>query len=121
MRDRLDGAITVGRILVSDSFTHIADLAAEAVPPERGILSNTVYDDERLRAVMFGFAAGEELSEHTAAVPAALHFISGDAELTLGDQPRKAAAGTWIHMPGKLPHSVRATTPVVMLLLLLKS
>lgn len=106
---------------MSASFTHLTDLAAEAVPPERGILSNTVFDDESIRAMVFGFAAGEELSEHTAAVPAVLHFISGDAKLTLGDQQRDAAAGTWVHMPGKMPHSVHATTPVVMLLLLLKA
>jgi quercetin dioxygenase-like cupin family protein len=109
------------RARVSASFTHIIDLAAEAVPPARGILSNTVFDDESIRAVVFGFAAGEELSEHTAAVAAVLHFISGEAQLTLGDQQRDASAGTWVHMPGKLVHSVHAVTPVVMLLLLLKA
>jgi quercetin dioxygenase-like cupin family protein len=106
---------------VSASFTHIADLVAEATPPVRGILSTTVFDDETVRAVMFGFAAGEELSEHTAAVPAVLHFISGEAKLTLGGEVRDASAGTWVHMPGKMPHSVHATTPVVMLLLLVKA
>lgn len=106
---------------MSDMFAHIDDLATEAPPPERGILSNTVFDDERLRAVVFGFASGEELSEHTASQPAVLHFISGEAQLTLGEERRLAHSGTWVHMPAKLPHSVRATTPVIMLLLLLKA
>jgi hypothetical protein len=31
-----------------------------------------------------------------------------------------AEPGAWIHMPPNLPHSIRARTPVTMLLLLLK-
>jgi len=98
----------------------IADLGRELVPPTEGILSRTLYADDRLKVVGFGFAAGEELSEHTAQTPAVMHFVSGNASLTLGDEPHEAAAGTWVHMPAKLRHSVRAETPVVMLLLLLK-
>jgi len=29
--------------------------------------------------VVFGFAQGEELSEHTASMPAVLHFLQGEA------------------------------------------
>jgi quercetin dioxygenase-like cupin family protein len=98
----------------------ITDLAKEIEPPVSGTLSRTIHQDERLKGVLFGFAAGEELSEHTASTPAVLHFLDGEAELTLGDDHIPAAPGTWIAMPPKLPHSVRALTPVRMLLLLLK-
>ena len=53
-------------------------------------------------------------------MPAILHFIQGEANLTLGDDTVEAQAGTWIHMPPDLKHSVQTKTPVVMLLLLLK-
>jgi quercetin dioxygenase-like cupin family protein len=46
-------------------------------------------------------------------------FVSGGASLTLGDDRQEAAAGTWVHMPARRHHSVRAKTPVAMLLLLL--
>jgi quercetin dioxygenase-like cupin family protein len=53
-------------------------------------------------------------------MPAVLHFLRGEAKLTLGDDAVGARPGTWVHMPEGLRHSVRAQTPVVMLLLLLK-
>ncbi len=90
-------------------------------PPADGILSRTLLNDDHVKVVAFGFAAGEELSEHTAASPALLHVLQGEATLTLGTDSHPAATGTWVHMPAQLPHSIRAQTPVVLLLLLLKS
>jgi quercetin dioxygenase-like cupin family protein len=102
-------------------YTFIPDLC-EAGPPAVGILSRTVHADDRLKAVVFGFAAGEELSEHTASVPAVMHFLQGEAAVTLGgEKHHRATAGTWVHMPAEMKHSVRAETPVVMLLLMLKA
>ncbi len=92
----------------------------EAQPLDKGILSRTLFNDDRLKAVAFGFAQGEELSEHTASMPAVLHFLRGEARLTLGDDTLEAQPGTWVHMPKGMRHSIRAQTPVVMLLLLLK-
>jgi len=105
---------------MSQSFTHIVDLAKEVEPPEDGILTRTLFNDDDVKAVIFGFGQGEELSEHTASMPAILHFISGEATLTLGDETVEAKPGTWIHMAPNLKHSVKTKTPVVMLLLLLK-
>ncbi len=98
----------------------LADLATQVSIPEDGIISRTIYQDEQLKAVLFGFAAGQELSEHTASTSAILHLVQGEAHITLGGEAREAGANTWIHMPPRLPHSIVATTPLVMLLLLLK-
>jgi len=86
-------------------------------PPD-SILSRTVYQDKSIKTILFGFQPGQELSEHTAAVPAVLHFIEGEADLTLGDESSNARAGTWIHLPPDLPHSVLARSRVLMLLTL---
>ncbi|KPK06256.1 MAG: cupin [Anaerolineae bacterium SG8_19] len=93
------------------------DLLSEISP--NTIISRTIYSDDQLKSVLFGFAEGQELSEHTAAKPAILHFLAGEAQLTLGENMYDARPGTWVHMPAHLPHSVLAQTPVVMLLLLL--
>lgn len=93
------------------------DLLSEMSP--NTIISRTIYSDDQLKSVLFGFAEGQELSEHTAAKPAILHFLSGEAQLTLGEDIHDARSGTWVHMPAHLPHSILAQTPVVMLLLLL--
>ncbi len=70
----------------------IDDLLAQLpeIPPD-SIVSRTFYSDDRLKAIIFGFAAGQELSEHT-------------------------GPGTWVHMQPHLPHSIYAETAVVMLL-----
>ncbi len=101
-------------------YTHVLDLAHEVQPPDKGILSRTLFNDDRLKAILFGFAQAEELSEHTASMPAVLHFLQGEATLTLGDDTVQARPGTWVHMPTGLRHSIQAKTPLVMLLLLLK-
>jgi quercetin dioxygenase-like cupin family protein len=101
-------------------YTHISDLAKEVRLPDKGILSRTLFNDDRLKVIQFGFAQGEELSEHTASMPAVLHFLQGEATITLGDDRHEAKAGTWVHMPAGLKHSIRATTPTVMLLMLQK-
>jgi quercetin dioxygenase-like cupin family protein len=105
---------------MTTTCTHITDLAKEVQPPDKGILSRTLYNDDRLKVLLFGFAQGEELSEHTASMPAILQFLKGEANMTLGDDALEARPGTWVHMPTGLKHSIKATSPVVMLLLLLK-
>ena len=70
---------------------------------------------------MFGFASGQELSEHTASMPALLYFVEGEAAITLGEDELSAKPGTWVQMTPRLPHSIRAETPVIMLLMLFKT
>ncbi|MGB0386029.1 MAG: cupin domain-containing protein [Ardenticatenaceae bacterium] len=86
---------------------------------ERPISNQMVYKDDNVRVILFRFAAGKGLSEHTSDKPAVLHFLQGDAKVTLGDKTISAEAGTWVHMPPKLPHSIMAQTPVYMLLQIL--
>lgn len=89
--------------------------------PDDSIVSRSIYADKDIKVILFGFAAGQELSEHTAAKPALLHFLRGEADLTLGDEAMSAQAGTFVHMAAHLPHSVYAQSEVVMLLTLLQS
>ena len=86
----------------------------------RGIHSQTLYDGPDVRLVSFSFASGEELSEHTAARPAIVHVLDGDGVAAVGDDsPRPIAAGTSFRIDPGVPHSIRASTPLRMLLYLL--
>ena len=105
---------------MTPTYTHIHDLAREAEPPADGILSKTIYQDDQIKAVVFGFGQGQELSEHTASKPAMLFFVKGEAIIGLGDDVKDSGAGTFVHMPPGLKHSIKAKTPAVMLLVLLK-
>ena len=100
-------------------YAYIPDLTAAVEIPKDGTLSRTIYADDTIKVVLFGFDAGQELSEHTASRPALVQIVRGEAHLTLGGDPVEARPGTWVHMPAGLPHSVRAVTPLVMVLVLL--
>lgn len=113
-------AILTMKEIKMTNYTHILDLAKEAEPPADGILSHTIYQDDKIKAVVFGFGQGQELSEHTAAKPAMLFFVKGEATVGLGDDVQEAQTGTWVHMLANLKHSIKAKTPTVMLLVLLK-
>lgn len=105
---------------MSTPFAFIADLAQQASDaPSDSIISRTIFTGDQIKAILFSFAPGQELSEHTAARPAILHFVSGQARLTLGGEEMTAVPNTWVHMPAQLPHSVYADTEVKMLLILL--
>ena len=56
----------------------------------------------------------------TAAKPVMLFFVKGEATVGLVNDVQEAQIGTWIHIPASLKHSIKAKTPVVMLLVLLK-
>lgn len=99
--------------------TVFQDLLVEAPVPARGILSQTLSNEDDVELVMFAFAAGEQLSEHTSARPAIMHILAGEADMTVGTEAIQAAAGTWARMPADTKHSLVARTPMVMALYLL--
>ena len=53
------------------------DLVALAEVAEGGIVSKTLVENEHHKLVHFTFAPGQELSEHTASVPAVIHVLAG--------------------------------------------
>lgn len=101
-------------------YTLIHNLAAEAQVPENGILSRTLQNDEKSKIILFAFAEGQELSAHTAPMPAVLYFLEGTARLTLGEDSLDAAAGTLVHMTPNLRHGIHATSPLKLMLVLIK-
>ena len=101
--------------------TIVSNLLNEIQITPDSTISKTLYSDAFSKSVLFAFDSGQELSEHTASMPASIHFLKGEAEVTLGNQSLLAIAGTWIHMPANLPHSVKAKSGTIMILTLMKS
>ena len=104
---------------MNTSCTFFHDLVAEAPIPARGIHSQSLSNEAGVELVMFAFAAGEVLSEHTSARPAIIHVLSGEGDVGVGGDAHAAVPGTWIRMPADTRHSVLARTPLVMALYLL--
>lgn len=104
---------------MTDTYTLVDDLAGliGSIQPE-SIVSRTFYRGDRVKGVLFGFDAGQELSEHTSTQAAIIQIVQGEAAITLGGDRHELAAGAWINMPPGLKHSVYAKTPLIMLLLM---
>jgi quercetin dioxygenase-like cupin family protein len=96
----------------------IPDLRAEVDVPKDGILSRTVHTGGGLTLTLFGFDAGQELTEHTSSRAAIIEILEGEAEVVLDGDVHRLAAGAWVAMPPGMRHAIRATTPMRMALTL---
>jgi quercetin dioxygenase-like cupin family protein len=85
---------------------------------QESIVSRTFFKGNRLKAILFGFDAGQELSEHTASQAAIIQIVQGEATVTVGEDRYELKAGSWLHMPTRLKHSVYAKTQMILLLLM---
>ncbi len=106
---------------MTQPYLYVPDLRQHAEVPENGILSRTLQSDDRTKIIQFTFAPGQELSAHTAPMPATLYFLEGEASLLLGDDRMDAVEGTFVYMTPNLPHGIKAKTQVVMLLTMVKN
>ncbi len=98
----------------------IKQLADELHLPESGKRSAVLLDNSKTKVILFAFAAGSGLAEHVAPFDATIQMIAGTAALTVGDKSVEGKPGTWIQMVAKTPHSIKAESPVVMLLTMVK-
>ena len=101
-------------------YKFLTNLQDALALPEKGILSQVLQKDDHVNVTLFGFAAGEELSSHSAPTPAVLYFLEGEANVQLGQETVAARAGSFVYMPPMLPHGILAETPVRMLLVQMK-
>jgi quercetin dioxygenase-like cupin family protein len=69
---------------------------------------------------LFAFAAGQEISEHSAPFDALVQVLDGELALTIGGQPVAVAAGEVVVMPAQVPHALRALADTRMVLTMLR-
>ncbi len=98
----------------------ILSLTEETKFEESGIVSRTLLRTSNSRAVLFGFAEGQELTEHTSTQHALVEILTGECEFSLAGKPHELEAGNIVYIPPNLPHAVRAKTQFSMLLTLTK-
>jgi quercetin dioxygenase-like cupin family protein len=103
------------------NYIYVREAREQARVPANGILSQTIQSDEKTKVILFGFAAGQELSAHTAPFPATLTFLRGEAALRPGSDEQEAVEGTFVYMRPNLEHGIKAKTDVVMILTMIKA
>jgi quercetin dioxygenase-like cupin family protein len=106
--------------LIDPTREKILSLADETKFAANGIVSRTLLRTDNTRTVLFGFAEGQELTEHTSTQHALIQILSGECEFSIAGNPQNLKAGDFLYLPPNLPHAVRAKTQFSMLLTLSK-
>jgi quercetin dioxygenase-like cupin family protein len=98
---------------------HIEALAALIEVAPDSTVSRTVLKAEGARVVLFAFDAGQELSEHTAAVPILIQVLDGRLQVGADGQRVELTPGGMVHIGSRVPHDVLALEPSRMVLTML--
>src|SRR5512137_1580208 len=106
--------------LMDASSDKVISLAQETQFAPNGIVSRTLLRTPMMRVVLFGFAEGQELTEHTSTQQALVQILSGECEFSLAGKPHNLKPGDFLHMSPNVAHALRATKQFSMLLTLLK-
>lgn len=85
-----------------------------------GIVSKTLLDASESKVVLFCMSSGQSLSEHTASMPATIHFLKGSGKIRLGEDEHETKEGLWVHMPAGQLHAIDAEEDMVFLLTLFR-
>lgn len=88
--------------------------------PTDAIVSRLLHHDDRVKVTLFGFAPGQELTEHTSSKPAIMQVLAGEGSFGFGAEVRPVGPGAWAHMAPSVPHTVTARSRLVFLLTMLK-
>jgi quercetin dioxygenase-like cupin family protein len=87
---------------------------------EGSTVSRILYKSDSGSLTLFGFDAGQSLSEHTAPYDAIVEVLDGSVELTVGGKKITAKAGKLVIMPANIPHGLYAIERFKMLLTMIR-
>lgn len=89
----------------------IEDVPSEVEIPADGTLSRVLAKEGPVRLVVFGFDAGQELTEHSAGAPVVIQVLTGSVTLVVGDEEHEMSPSAWLYLDAGVPHSVMAHEP----------
>src|SRR3954454_9216343 len=106
--------------LIESGSEKIVSLAAETGFAPNVIVSRTMLRTEYSRVVLFGFAEGQELTEHTSTQHALVQILTGACDFSVSGKMHNLKTGDTLYIPPNCPHAVKATQQFSMLLTLSK-
>lgn len=106
--------------LISATQESVISLEDETRFAPQSIVSRTILNTNQSRVTLFGFAEGQELTEHTSTSAALVQILSGECDFALDGKWQRLRAGNLIYMPPNLPHALKAPVQFSMLLTLFK-
>jgi len=98
----------------------VADLR-EAEFARDAIVSRSLVENDHHKIILFTLSAGQELSEHTASVPACIEILAGEGAVELDGKEHAARPGMLYYVPAELRHAVRARGDLAFLLTMFRT
>jgi quercetin dioxygenase-like cupin family protein len=90
----------------------VVDGLAEALPiTASATTSRSLVDNDQVRVVAFTFDTGEQLTEHTAALPVVVQVVTGTVRFEVAGEAHHLAAGDCVYLAAREPHSLEALEP----------
>jgi quercetin dioxygenase-like cupin family protein len=107
--------------LMAETGPEVVDLQETTEFASDAIVSKSLVENDHHKIILFTLSAGQELSEHTASVPACIHVLEGDGTVELAGEEQAARPGMLYYMPAELKHAVRARTDLAFLLTMFRT
>ena len=106
--------------LIDEKESKVISLQQETEYVPNGIASRTLLRTSNSRVVLFGFAEGQELSEHASTQHALVQILTGECDFSLEGKMHHLKPGDLLYMRPNAPHALKALTQFSMLLTLSK-
>lgn len=92
--------------------SEVVSQVAEQLPiTASATTSRALVDNDAVRVVAFTFDTGEQLTEHTAAMPVVVQLLSGDLRFEVAGGTHTLTAGDCVYLAPGEPHALEALTP----------
>jgi quercetin dioxygenase-like cupin family protein len=99
----------------------IPDMTSLVKIQDEATVSRTIMQHTGGNVVLFSFDEGQQLSEHTAAMPVFVQTVSGHLKVTASGRTVDLLPGGLVYFPTRLPHAVEAVEPSIMMLTMITS
>jgi quercetin dioxygenase-like cupin family protein len=95
----------------ADQYLVAAGLVDAMPITPQATTSRVVVDTDAVRVVLFAFDTGEELTDHTAALPVVVTLLDGAVRFRVGGEDHDLAPGDVVYLPAHESHAVQADEP----------
>ena len=104
----------------ADESVAITGVADDLPITPQATTSRVAVDNDVLRVVLFAFDTGEQLTEHTAAMPALVQLVRGTMRFEVTGEVHELRSGDCVYLAAHEPHALTAHEPCLMSLTLVR-
>lgn len=104
----------------ADRSQVVARVADELPITASATTSRALIDNDVVRVVAFAFDTGEQLTEHTAALPVVVQVLRGDLRFEVAGEEHVLTAGDCVYLAAGAPHALEVLSPSLVSLVMVR-